>query len=70
MRRAVAHAIDRESIVGLISPSGSGSFADLMLPEALVSCHGVSAPGYDPDEARDLLAQAGYADSDGAGILD
>ena len=70
VRRAVAHAIDRESIAGLVAPPGSGSFAELLLPEALVSCPGVNAPGFDPDAARDLLAQAGYADSDGDGILD
>ncbi len=70
VRRAVAHAIDRESIAGLVAPPGSGSFAELLLPEALVACPGVNAPGYDPDAARDLLAQAGYADSDGDGVLD
>ncbi len=70
VRRAVAHAIDRESIAGLVAPPGSGSFAELLLPEALTSCPGVSAPAFDPDEARSLLAQAGYADSDGDGILD
>ncbi len=70
VRRAVAHAIDRESIAGLVAPPGSGSFAELLLPEALVACPGVNAPGYDPDAARDLLAQAGYTDSDGDGILD
>ncbi len=70
VRRAVAHAIDRESIAGLVAPPGSGSFAELLLPEALVACPGVEAPGYDPDVARNLLAQAGYADSDGDGILD
>ncbi len=70
VRRAVAHAINRESIAGSIAPAGSGSFAELLLPEVLASCPGVSAPGYNPDEARSLLAQAGYADSDGDGILD
>ena len=70
MRRAVAHAIDREGIAGLVAPAGSGSFAELLLPEVLASCPGVSAPGYDPDEARELLAQAGYVDSDNDGILD
>ena len=68
--RAVAHAIDRRSIADLVAPEGTGSYAELLLPEALVSCPGVSAPGYDPDEARNLLAQAGYTDSDGDGILD
>ena len=70
VRRAVAHAIDRESIAGLVAPPGSGSFAELLLPEVMTSCPGVSALGYDPDRARSLLAQAGYADSDGDGILD
>ena len=70
VRLAVAHAIDRESIAGLVAPPGSGSFAELLLPEALVACPGVNALGYDPDAARNLLAQAGYADSDGDGILD
>ena len=70
VRRAVAHAIDRESIAGVVAPPGSGSFAELLLPKVLTSCPGVSALGYDPDEARSLLAQAGYADSDGDGILD
>ena len=70
VRRAVAHAIDRESIAGLVTPPGSGSFAELLLPEALVACPGVNALGYDPDAARNLLAQAGYADSDGDGVLD
>ncbi len=70
VRRAVAHAIDREGISGLIAPTGSGSFAELLLPEVLASCPSVSAPGYDPDEARHLLAEAGYEDNDGDGVLD
>ena len=70
VRRAVAHAIDRESIAGLVAPPGSGSFAELLLPEAVAACPGVHALGYDPDKARNLLAQAGYTDSDGDGILD
>jgi len=70
VRRAVAHAIDRESIAGLVAPSGAGSFAELMLPEVVASCPDVHAPAYDPDEARHLLEEAGYADSDGDGVLD
>ena len=70
VRQAVAHAIDRESIAGLVAPAGTGSFADYLLPEALVSCPGVTGPSFDPQRARDLLAQAGYADSDDDGIVD
>ncbi|MCY4558887.1 MAG: ABC transporter substrate-binding protein [Chloroflexi bacterium] len=70
VRRALSLAIDRESIAGLVAPAGSGSFAELLLPEALVPCPGVSAPGYDPGQARDLLAEAGYVDTDGDGFVD
>ena len=70
VRRGVGLAIDRESIAGLVAPAGSGSFADLLLPEALVSCPGVTAPGYDTAEARDLLAEADYVDTDGDGYKD
>ena len=70
VRQAVSLAIDRESIAGLIAPAGSGSFAELLLPDALASCPGVSAPGYEPAQARDLLAQAGYVDSDDDGFVD
>ena len=70
VRQAVAHAIDRESIAGLIAPAGTGSFADTLLPEDLVSCPGVTGPSFDPARSRALLSQAGYADADGDGIVE
>ena len=70
VRRAVDQAIDREAIAALVAPEGSGSYAELLLPEDMASCPGVHALGYDPDAARDLLAQAGYADTDGDGIVE
>ena len=70
VRRAVAHAIDRESISGVVDTEASGVFAELLLPEAFVSCPEVSAPAYDPDRARELLAEAGYTDTDGDGFVD
>ena len=70
VRRAVAHAIDRESIAGLVAPSGAGSFAEFMVPESILSCPGLSAPDYDTDRAGELLAEAGYADTDGDGYVD
>ena len=70
VRQAVAHAIDRESIAGLIAPAGTGSFADTLLPGDLVSCPGVVGPSFDPARSRELLAQAGYADADGDGIVE
>ncbi len=70
VRQAVSHAIDRESIAGLVAPAGTGSFADLLLPEEMASCPGVAGPGFDPQLAAELLAQAGYVDSDGDGYVD
>ena len=70
VRRAVAHAIDRKSIAGLVAPAGTGSYADTLLPEALVTCPGVTGPGFDPMRARELLSQAGYADGDGDGFVE
>ncbi|MCY4558889.1 MAG: ABC transporter substrate-binding protein [Chloroflexi bacterium] len=70
VRRAVALAIDRESIAGLVAPAGTGSYADTLLPEALATCPGVTGPSFDPARSRELLAQAGYADTDGDGFVD
>ncbi len=70
VRQAVSHAIDRESIAGLVAPKETGSFADLLLPEAIAPCPGVAGPDYNPQRARDLLAEAGYADSDDDGYVD
>ena len=70
VRRAVALAIDRESIAGLVAPAGTGSYADTLLPEALATCPGVTGPSFDPAGSRELLAQAGYADTDGDGFVD
>ena len=70
VREAVAHAIDRPSIAGLVAPAGTGSYADTLLPEALATCPGVTGPGFDPAHARELLAQAGYADADGDGFVE
>ncbi len=70
VRQAVAHAIDRQSIAGLVAPAGTGSYADNLLPEALVTCPGVAGPGFDPTHARELLSQAGYVDSDGDGFIE
>ena len=70
VRQAVAHAIDRESIADVINPPGTGIYAANLLPEELVTCPGVTGHPFDPDHARELLAEAGYADSDGDGVVE
>lgn len=61
VRQAINHAIDRELIVDAIA-YGSGQPADAIIAPAVF---GYSDPGdyeYDPEKAKALLAEAGYAD--------
>jgi peptide/nickel transport system substrate-binding protein len=64
VRQAVAHAIDKEALIGPFY-GGRGSAADIFVPPSSETWHDVLAEGvpvyeYDPDRARDLLAEAGY----------
>lgn len=61
VRQAISKAINREQIVesvyqGFASPTTAG------VPAVFEPTEGTSNYTFDPDEARDLLAQAGYAD--------
>lgn len=69
-RRALAHAMDREGIAkdlfkGAVVPSHTfiNSSSGLFNPDA-------PAYDYNPERASELLAEVGWADSDGNGILD
>jgi len=63
VRQALNYAIDRESFIRA-AMAGQGEAANMMLPKA----HWAYAPEaegrttYDPDRAKALLAEAGYAD--------
>jgi peptide/nickel transport system substrate-binding protein len=68
-RQAIALAIDRETLAPIVFPGAivSNSFVvrgDLGFNETLVQWP------YSPDHAKQLLAQLGWKDSDGNGILD
>jgi len=71
VREAVEYAIDKEA---LIEPfyGGRGAVADIFLPpssgwyEAVVA--GVEPRGFDPDRARELLAEAGFDESNPAEV--
>jgi peptide/nickel transport system substrate-binding protein len=70
VRQALAHALDRESIIksiyfGLAVPVQSPIL--LRRPEYDSSLQVIP---YDLEKAKQLLAQAGWSDSDGDGILD
>jgi len=61
VRRALSLAIDRESLVKYIARGGQIPSADLV-PDGLAGYAGLGLPIFDPEEARRLLAEAGYAD--------
>jgi peptide/nickel transport system substrate-binding protein len=62
VRQAVAHAIDRQAIVDAVL-GGTGVLADNFLPPVVWSyTDDVPTYAYDPERARELLAEAGYPD--------
>lgn len=70
VRQAIAMAIDKESFTETLL-NGNGTPAVGPFPESFSFGSGaVTAPGYDPEEAKALLAQAGWTDTDGDGYAD
>lgn len=61
LRKALSLAIDREAIVKYVTRSGQIPSADLV-PDGLAGYEGRHSPIFDPDRARELLHEAGYAD--------
>lgn len=63
VRRAINHAIDREELIAGAA-NGLGQVAWLPVPEEHWAYDANSVPAWehDPDKARELLAEAGYAD--------
>ena len=62
VRRAFMHAIDRQAIVDTLWPDGLGMVASSPLPPGYFGHLPLEMPAYDPDRARQLLAEAGYPD--------
>jgi peptide/nickel transport system substrate-binding protein len=63
VRQALNYAIDKEAIVrDLFKGYGAVSPGQQCPPEAFGYCPQVEAYPYDPDQAKALLAEAGYAD--------
>ena len=62
VRRAIAHAIDKEALVSQTLPEGT-TVATQFIPESVNGYNeDVTEYEYDPERARELLAEAGYAD--------
>lgn len=60
LRRALALAIDREMLTTHVTRGGQSPSADLV-PDGLAGYRGLGRPLFDPDQARRLVAEAGYA---------
>lgn len=70
VRQAIAHAIDKEEIVrGVLLGYGVVATGPYK-PDAWFYNPAVPSFPYDPERAKALLAQAGWRDTDGDGILD
>jgi peptide/nickel transport system substrate-binding protein len=61
VRKAIAHAIDYVAICNAISPSLTQASDSILLPWMPVYSDNVPKYPYDPDLAKTLLAEAGYA---------
>jgi peptide/nickel transport system substrate-binding protein len=60
VRRAVAHALNREALVNALMPEGAEVATQFTPPSLPGWADDVITYEYDPDLARDLLAEAGY----------
>jgi peptide/nickel transport system substrate-binding protein len=67
VRRAIAHAIDRNAIVDTILKGLATPATGLLAPTHWAYTPRVSTYAYNPQRARDLLDRAGYPDPDGDG---
>jgi oligopeptide transport system substrate-binding protein len=60
LRRALSLAIDRQSLVDNVARAEQTPSADLV-PDGLAGYQGLHTPLFDPEEARAMLKEAGYA---------
>jgi peptide/nickel transport system substrate-binding protein len=67
VRRAIAHAIDRDAIVGAILNGQARVATSMLPPEHWAHPRGIRTPNHDPGRSRELLDKAGLRDPDGEG---
>jgi peptide/nickel transport system substrate-binding protein len=71
VRKAIAYAIDRESIADdILLGRGKASDGNALTPGLAWRNNEIEGYSYNVEEAKSLLAEAGWEDTDGDGILD
>jgi peptide/nickel transport system substrate-binding protein len=70
VRTALSLAVDRSAILKEVTDNRGALLAGPLPPFHWAADPTLSPPPYDPQRARDLLAEAGWRDSDGDGWLD
>jgi len=70
VRRALAHLIDKKTISSTIYQGMDTPGKSPLVPAMWAYSDEIKDPEYDPARARELLAQAGWKDTDGDGVLD
>ncbi len=70
VRRALAHAVDLEAIIdGAVFGEGT-AMASTVIPASWAFDETLKPYPYDPDKAREMLAEAGWVDIDNDGVLE
>ncbi|MHA1548272.1 MAG: ABC transporter substrate-binding protein [Alphaproteobacteria bacterium] len=70
MRRALSMLVDQESIVNGIYEGVDEIATSILLPSHSAYTDEIRQPSFDPAGAKQALADLGWADSDGDGVLD
>jgi peptide/nickel transport system substrate-binding protein len=61
VRRAITHAIDRDRIIKHVLEGSAYALSGLLSPQVFGYDPGAKALAYDPDKAKQLLSEAGFA---------
>ncbi len=68
VRQALLYALDRQKIIDQILDGQGLVVHSPIMPDSWAYYQNIKKYGYDPDQAKALLDQAGWVDSDGDGI--
>ena len=70
VRQAFTMAVDKQALVDRVTRKGELPATAFIPPGSIAGYPSVTGLPYDPDRARALMAEAGWRDTDGDGVLD